>query len=270
MITDFGYKHLTGLAWLLSLIAIVLAVLLIVRKKFNKDEAYDKGVIRGVCYFMWAWEIIKTIRMINYPDYGPVGYYPLWMAPFHICSMGLYAYLIIGSKKDSKLANWVKPFGFSVLLLVTSIILIIPASSGIMGNVNNWSFVFDNILPYQSFFYHGCLVLVPLYMVCSGFYKPSWRDIYRSATVLVVCAIFSGSLNFILEGSGADYMMLRYGNGNPFAYLLTTSPLLYYALMFAVGVIGSSVILLITIFIQKAINKRKGVKKNNTPIEVLE
>ena len=113
MILDFGYKHLTGLAWLFSLIAIVLVTLLVIRKKINNKDRYDKGVIKGICYFMWAWEIIKTVRMINYPDYGPVGYYPLWMAPFHICSMGLYAYWIIGSKKDTKLAEWVKPKGFT-------------------------------------------------------------------------------------------------------------------------------------------------------------
>ena len=255
MITDFGYKHLTGLAWLFSLIAIVLGGVLLVRKKFNKGEAYDKGVIRGVCYFMWAWEIVKTVRMINYPDYGPVGYYPLWMAPFHICSMGLYAYAIIGSKKERKLAEWVKPFGFATMLLVTMIILIIPASSGVMGSVNNWSFCFDNILPYQSFMYHGCLVLVPLYMAISGFYRPKWQDIYKASTVLLVCAAFAYGLNYLFEGSGADYMMLRYGNGNPFASILQTNPILYYVIMAAVGIGGTAVVLSITILIRKLVCK---------------
>ena len=252
---DFGPKHLIGLAWLFSLIAIVLTVLLVLRKKFKGGVAYDKAVIRYVCYFMWAWEIVKTVRMINYPDYGPVGYYPLWMAPFHICSMGLYAYLIIGSKKDSKLAEWVKPFGFSVMLIVTSIILTIPASSGIMGPTTDWKFTFDNILPYQSFLYHGCLVLVPLYMVFSGFYKPKWSDIYKSATVLLVCAVFAYSLNYLLEGSNADFMMLRYGNGNPFASMLQTSPVLYYVLMGAVGIGGSAFVLSVTILIRKLLKK---------------
>ena len=82
---DFGYKHLTGLAWLLCLIAIVMTVLLVIRKKKGFGEKFDRAVIRYTCYFMWAWEIIKSVRMINHTDYGPVGYYPLWMAPFHIC-----------------------------------------------------------------------------------------------------------------------------------------------------------------------------------------
>lgn len=264
MITDFGYKHLTGLAWLFSLIAITLVILLVIRKKFNKGESYDRAVVRYICYFMWAWEIIKTVRMINYPDYGPVGYYPLWMAPFHICSMALYAYLIIGSKKDSKLQEWVKPFGFATMIIVTMIILIIPASSGIMGNVNNWSFCFDNILPYQSFMYHGCLVLVPLYMAISGFYKPKWSDIYKAGTVLLVCAAFAYGLNYLFEGSGADYMMLRYGNGNPFVGILQTNPGLYYILMGVVGIGGTSVVLSITILIRKLVCRKTTTETTTT------
>ena len=169
MNVDFGYKHLSGLAWLLSLIAVLLTVLLTVKKKKKLGAEYDRAVIRYTCYFMWAWEIIKTIRMVNFPDFGPVGCYPLWMAPFHICSMGLYAYLIIGSKRPGKLAQWVMPFSYAVLMIVTSIILIIPQSSGILGPTTNWDFTFDNILPYQSFLYHGCLLFVSLYMALSGF-----------------------------------------------------------------------------------------------------
>ena len=236
---NFGFKHLTGLAWLLPLIAVLLVVLLVIKKKFNKGYDFDRDVVKYTCIFMWTWEIIKTIRMVNYEDYGPIGTYPLWMAPFHICSMALYAYFIIGFKKEGKLVEWVKPFGFATMLIVTSIILTIPGSSGILGVENDWKFVFNNILPYQSFLYHGCLVFVPLYMVLSGFYRPKWSDIYKAAVVLVVCAAFSQSLNFIFEGSGADFMMLRYGNGNPFASLLTTAPVLYYVLMACAGIGGT-------------------------------
>ena len=255
---DFGYKHLTGLAWLFSLIIILLVTLLTIKKKFNKGKEYDKAVIRYTCYFMWVWEIIKTVRLVNFDDYGPVGHYPLWMAPFHICSMGLYAYLVIGSKKDSKLKEWVMPFGYSVMILATSIILTIPNSSGVLGTQNNWSFVFDNLLPYQSFLYHGCLVFVPLYMILSGFYSPKWSDLYKSAVVLVVCAAFAQSLNYIFEGSGCDFMTLRYGNGNPFAYLLDINPLYYYLLLSFASIGGSCLILTITILIKKAIKHKKA------------
>ena len=261
---DFGYKHLTGLAWLLSLIAVVLAVLLIIRKKWKLGEKFDRAVIRYTCYFMWAWEIIKTVRMINYEDYGPIGYYPLWMAPFHICSMGLYAYLIIGSKRPGKLAEWVTPFSYAAMMIVTSIILIIPGSAALLGTVENWSFCFDNILPYQTWLYHGCLLFVPLYMVLSGFYRPKWSDIYKGATVLAIVAVFSQTLNFVLEGSGADFMTLRYGRGNPFAFLLDSAPILYYLVLSAVSIGGMALIIAITIGIRALIEKyrlKKSVKE---------
>ena len=263
MNTDFGQKHLLGLAWLLPLIAVVLTILLVIRKKRKLGERFDRSVIRYTCYFMWAWEIIKTIRMINYPDYGPVGMYPLWMAPFHICSMGLYAYLIIGSKKDSKLAEWVKPFGYAVMMVVTSIILTIPASSGILGPVDHWGFVFDNILPYQSWLYHGCLLFVPLYMVLSGFYRPTWRDIYKGAAILATVAIFAQTLNYVLEGSGADFMTLRYGNGNPLAFLLKDAPALYYILLTAASMGGMALVIAITIGIQALLKKYKHPAESN-------
>lgn len=259
---NFGYKHLTGLAWLAMLITTLLVVLLLTKKKLNKGEDFDRAVIRYTAYFMWIWEIIKTIRMINATDYGPIGHYPIWMAPFHLCSMGLYAYLIIGSKKASKFSDWLKPFSFAVMLLATSIILTIPDSSGILGTTPNWSFVYDNILPYQSFLYHGCLVFVPLYMVLSGYYKPTWFDILKAIAVLVVTACFSQTLNFVFEGSGADFMMLRYGNGNPFAFMLTTMPVMYYVILGGIAIAGTATIISITILIKMAISKVKSTKNN--------
>lgn len=260
---DFGSKHLIGLAWLLTLIALSIAVLMIVKKKYKLDEKFDRAVIRYTCYFMWAWEIIKTVRMINYEDYGPVGYYPLWMAPLHICSMGLYAYLIVGSKRPGKLAEWVTPFAYAVLMIVTSIILIIPGSAGLLGNVENWSFCFDNILPYQTWIYHGCLLFGSLYMAISGFYRPKWSDIYKASAVLGVVAVGAQALNFILEGSGADYMTLRYGRGNPFAFLLDGTPILYYIVLAAISIGGTAVVIAATIGIRALADKIKAKKQIN-------
>ena len=259
---DFGEKHLTGLAWLFSLIIIMLVTLLLIKRKWKLGENYDRAVVRYTCYFMWAWEVVKTIRMINCDDFGPIGYYPLWMAPFHICSMGLYAYLIIGSKRGGKLAEWVTPFGYAVMMIVTSIILTIPNSSGILGSVEDWRFTFQNLLPYQSFLYHGCLLFVPLYMVLSGFYRPKWNDIYKAATVLVVVAAFAQTLNFVLEGSGADFMTLRYGRGNPFAFLLESAPAAYYLLLGSVAIAGMALVIAVTIWIRALIEKHRAKKQS--------
>ena len=159
-------------------------------------------------------------------------------------------------KKDSIIQEWVKPFGFAVMILVTSIILIIPDSSGILGSEENWALVIDNVLPYQSFLYHGCLILVPLYMILSGFYQPKFSDIYKLAVVLIICAIVAQTLNYTFEGSGCDFMMLRYGNGNPLAYLLTSSPILYYLLLALVSIGGSTTVILVTMLIKKIFHKK--------------
>lgn len=267
MNTDFGYKHLVGLAWLIPLIAVVLTVLLIIKRRYKLDAQFDKAVIRYTCYFMWAWEIVKTIRLVNGADFGPVGYYPLWMAPFHICSMGLYAYPIIGSKRAGKLAEWVNPFGYAVMMIVTSIILVIPASSGILGSVENWSLCFENLLPYQSWLYHGSLLFVSLYMVFSGFYRPKWSDIYKAIIVFCIVAAFAQTLNFVFDGSGADFMTLRYGNGNPFAFLLDETPALYYVVLAAIAMGSTVAVLSATIGIMALVDKIKAKKQVNREVE---
>ena len=172
--------------------------------------------------------------------------------------MGLYAYLVVGSKHPGKLDEWVKPFAYAVLMIVTSIILIIPGSAGLLGTVEDWSFQFHNILPYQTWLYHGSLLFVSFYMVLSGFYRPKWSDIYKGATVLAVVAAGAQALNYILEGSNADFMTLRYGRGNPFAFLLESSPISYYALLTVVAMGGMAVVLIITMGIIALVDKAKA------------
>ena len=77
---------------------------------------------------------------------------------------------------------------------------------------------------------------------------------------MIIVAIFAQALNFVLDGSGADFMTLRYGNGNPLAFLLTDSPFLYYALLSAVALGVTSLVLLATIGINSLLDKRKNKK----------
>jgi hypothetical protein len=225
---NFGFKHLFGLFWLFGLIFIMLVILLRIRKLHQKGESYDLWVIKGATIFIWAWEFIKTVYMIRSESFGGVGNYPAFMLPLHICSMALYAYFIIGFF-PGKLANFIKPFGFATMLVMTSIILAIPYSSGILGNLNHWRFVSDNIMPYQSFLYHGTLVFVPLYMVLSGFYRPKLKDIWKAMTTLAVVAVFATVMNKLLLVT--DFMTLEHGNGNPFQFLIADQYLLYLVIL---------------------------------------
>lgn len=263
LVTDFGFKHLFGLFWLFSLIIITLIITLRIKKRYKKDESYDRAVIRYTCYFMWGWEIIKTIRIFNGADDGDVGEYTAYMLPFHICSMALYIFPMIGSKHPGKLSEFVKSYGYATMLLVTMIILTIPASSGILGDLNNWNLVYENLLPYQSFLYHGSLVFVPLYMILSGFYNPKFKDIPKALVVLLVTASIAFSLNKILGGT--DFMMLQFGWGNPFAYLIDSNYGLYLLLLALVAGGGTSIVIIATIYIKKLLvlirNKNISSKK---------
>ncbi|MDD4184349.1 MAG: YwaF family protein [Candidatus Izemoplasmatales bacterium] len=239
---NFGPKHLTGLLWLFSLIFFLLILLLMIKKKGNYGTKYDRKVILFASLFIWGLEVIKTIYIFRSDDFSGNGNYPAFMMPFHICSMALYAFPILASNHQ-KFRDFVKPFAFAVMLLMTSIILAIPASSGIMGSEPNWHFTYINILPFQSFLYHGTLVFVPLYMVLSGFYRPRISDVWKAFVVLIVVAVFAFALNKALGTT--DFMTLEYGNGNPFKSLLYESYPLYILLLFSVSTGGTAVVMMI-------------------------
>lgn len=266
---NFGPKHLTGLLWLFSLIIITLIVLLTIRKKYHKGLSYDLWVIKGATIFIWGWEVVKTIYMVRSPAFGGVGDYPVFMLPCHICSMALYAYWIIGFK-PGKLADFIKPFSFAVLLIVTSIILTIPDSSGIMGNEPNWHFIMDNLLPFQSFLYHGTLVFVPMYMVLSGFYKPTIKDTGKAMLTTLAVAIGAVILNKALGST--DFMTLEVGNGNPFQYLVQDQYVLYVLLLASIVFVATFAVLGIAQLIAMGIQALKNVKaslKNNAVRETV-
>ena len=111
------------------------------------------------------------------------------------------------------------------------------------------------------------IVFVPLYMALSGMYKPRWSDIYKGATVGVVVGAFALGLNYILEGSGADFMTLRYGNGNPLAFLIEKSHVLYILVLVVAVVAVMSLIIAITIGIRKLIEKKRAKKAEVANIE---
>ena len=250
---NFGSKHLLGLAWLLPTIAVLLVVLLVIRKRKGYGESFDRKVILGASLFIWGWEFIKTIFIFNSPAYGSAGVYTAYMLPFHICSMALYAYPVVASRHH-KLAEFVKPFAFAVTLLVTSILLVVPDFAGILGNLPDWSLVHDNILPFQSFSYHGTLLFVPLYMVLSGFYRPRLKDIGKATVVFAATAVFAVMMNKLLKGA-TDFMTLEHGWGNPFNYLIADRYWLYILVLAGITVSGTAITLGVAELIGKLARK---------------
>ncbi|MBR5773242.1 MAG: hypothetical protein IKY44_00185 [Clostridia bacterium] len=74
-------------------------------------------------------------------------------------------------------------------------------------------------------------------------------------------AAFAQGLNYLFDGSGADYMTLRYGNGNPFVFLLNgDAPILYYLVLSAVAIGGMALVITVTIGIRALIDKIRAGK----------
>jgi hypothetical protein len=132
-----------------------------------------------------------------------------------------------------------------------------PSAAAILNGPDNWSFCFDNLLPYQAWLYHGMIFFVPMYMVLSGYYRPKWCDIYKAGVVAIICAAGAQALNYGFDGSNADFMTLRYGYGNPFAFLIEISPFLYVGVLAAIVIAAEAAVIAATIGIEALIDKRK-------------
>ena len=93
------------------------------------------------------------------------------------------------------------------------------------------------------------------------------KDIFKAIAVLCVVAVFAQTLNFVLDGSGADYMTLRYGNGNPFAFLLNgPTPALYYVVLGSIAFGGTAAVIAATIGIRALVDKRNKKLQSATEI----
>ena len=101
------------------------------------------------------------------------------------------------------------------------------------------------------------IFFVPMYMVLSGYYRPKWCDIYKAGVVAIICAAGAQALNYGFEGSNADFMTLRYGYGNPFAFLIEISPFLYVGVLAAIVIAAEAAVIAATIGIEALIDKRK-------------
>lgn len=236
----FGSKHLIGIAYVIVLITVLLLT--------NKDKDYkaNKLMMLKLSIAFILLEAIKLTVMTIRDSSFPMNHLPL-----HLCSLPLYLYPILYfAKKDSILEKFVKPAAFAGVLAATIIALIVPTN--ILGSNDVWLPFDNNFFPLLSFTYHGIMLFAPIYLVNSGYYKISLKDIPKALGVTSVLMIFAMIANALLD---RDFMLLNTGNGSPLQFLLDNSQLVYTSTMILLGLIIISLIIAITVAIIAIKNK---------------
>ena len=220
----FGEKHLFGSGLIFVLVAIFLWMI----KPSQNITKQQRNLLYLFTILFLGFEMIRLIFLIQRD--GGLAIYQL---PLNLCSVPLYLYPSLSiSNQYPWLKKGLMPAAFSTVMLAGLIALLIP--SNILGVSNSWFPLSENYVEIASFSYHGLMMLAPLALIKVRYYQPSMKDIPNALGFTGIFAIVAMIVNHF---TNQDFLLLNYGTGSPFQFLLGTSKLLYQFVMIALGAI---------------------------------
>jgi len=237
----FGDKHLFGTGFLLLAVFVFLFLLKKSKTDLKKQERFY------LYLFTVLFLVIESLRLIFLLIRD--GGLAIYQLPLNLCSVPLYLYPAISlDKRNGRLKQWLMPAAFATVMLAGLIALLIP--SNILGPELFWLPIDKNYVEIASFTFHAVMIAAPLALIKLDFYKPKMSDIGYALAFTAGFAAVAMTVNAL---TNQDFLLLNYGNGSPFQFLITESKLLYQATMIGLGAF------LITMFF--VIANLKKVKK---------
>ncbi len=219
----FGDKHLFGTGFLLLAVFVFLFLLKKSKTDLKKQQRFY------LYLFTVLFLVIESLRLIFlFIRDGGLAIYQL---PLNLCSVPLYLYPAISlDKKNGRLKQWLMPAAFATVMLAGLIALLIP--SNILGPEMFWLPIDKNYVEIASFTFHAVMIAAPLALIKLDFYKPKWSDVGYALAFTGGFAAVAMTVNAL---TNQDFLLLNYGNGSPFQFLITESKLLYQATMIGLG-----------------------------------
>ncbi|MEY3431451.1 MAG: hypothetical protein RIS53_349 [Bacillota bacterium] len=233
----FGEKHLVGTGLLLTLVFIFLISI-----KRNANLKTQKKYLFIFTTLFLSVEFIRLILLVNRD--GTLAIYQL---PLNLCSVPLYLYpALVMDRKNASIKNWLMPAAFSTVMLAGLIALLIPTN--ILGVEQFWLPLENNLVEITSFIFHGLMIAAPLALIKLGYYKPKIKDIPKA---LLFTGVFTSVAMIVNTFTNQDFLLLNYGNGSPFQFLINISKLLYQLTMISLGAFLISLFFVVGEAIQK-------------------
>ncbi|MFZ9139388.1 MAG: hypothetical protein ACO207_02970 [Bacilli bacterium] len=233
----FGEKHLFGTGFILLFIFIFLFFI-----PKNTNIKIQKKYLTLFTNLFLLIEIVRLIFLVVRD--GTLAIYQL---PLNLCSLPLYLYPILTmNSSNTKIKTWIMPAAFSTVMLAGFIALLIPTN--ILGVELFWFPIQNNLVELTSFLFHGIMLASPLALIKLGYYKPRISDITKA---LIVTGIFAVVAMIVNTFTNQDFLLLNYGNGSPFQFLISTSKLLYQATMIGLGAFLISLFFIVGETLQK-------------------
>lgn len=204
-------------------IYIVLFVVLCTLATRGKDEKTKLLPIKITFFVLIAWEVFKIFYLISQN-----GYYDTTRYPLVFCSAVMYMYPLFCFKKN-KLSN--VAMAYSVLPSIVVFVLFVATQSSYTMS----------LIQGHSYFYHGTMLAVAIYLLTSGLYKFKFKDFMGLTLMLggyimfaTVLSIFLGS-NISIFGPTSSYLGFLYNN---FGYVVGNLLLVGVVLFICFAVFG--------------------------------
>lgn len=198
----FGLKHLEAILFVVLFNVVIITFL-------KKKNFKTKNVMLVATIMFYVFELLKVIFTV-----ASSGRYYHTSWPFYLCSTPLYIMWLLVYSKNKNVLKVIKPIVFTIFLTGGVAALIYP--SLILGGNKDWSFTVDNIKPAISILFHAVMILVPMYMLSSKYYKPKYKDVIYVEIALCIMMVVVSVINYFV---GSDFFFLNIGEGSPIRFL---------------------------------------------------
>lgn len=231
---DFGFS-LERIIFLL--VCFIISVLLIIRIK--KDIKAAKHTILSFWIFSVIIDLLKYIFYNAYCFKNNLPFdsfeFPLW-----ICSIYLFVVPLSLFAKNLTIKDACNAFICSLSMI---------------GGIINFIFPTDSLFSFMglhTFLYHFMLVITPIIMLTSGYYKPKFNHSIGAIIIFIMYAIPVYIFNSIFE---LDYMFIY--NGSWFGPMAEFASIMPHRIIWTiVCVLGHILVTILMIFIESKIIKR--------------
>lgn len=185
---------LPHIIWLLVL-AVAIAAALVLTKKFNVSHLL---VQRTVFIILVVLKVVHlSLSMKALPDGSMV--INQTQLSFHLCSIMIYANILINVVKNEKFVKVVKSFMVPCMLIGAAMALLIPTEGVDIGTPRVW----------QYMLIHAALVFYGLYLGIIERVDMSFKAYLNNLKLLLAVVMLAFLMNSVLEQYNTNFLFLR-------------------------------------------------------------
>ena len=185
--TMYGWFH-----WV-SMILVVMATIILCKARKQPDERFVRKLLFIVSVIVGVLEIYKQINYtFSYDGQTIVADYQWYAFPFQFCSTPLYVGLLASMVRKGRVHNALCAYLVTFSVFAGLCVMLYPAQVFI-------STIGINV---QTMICHGCMIVVGVYLLYTGYVKAEHRTIVKAIPVFAAAVLLAMIMNEIAYRTG--------------------------------------------------------------------